>query len=72
MQILDYKMEMAKQTNATTIVTANPGRLLQMKLGIERAGRSESVHAVHLVDLMLEATEGVQAGRREERIRQLS
>ncbi len=72
MQILDYKMEMAKQTNATTIVTATPGCLLQMKLGIERAGLSESVHAVHLVDLMLEATEGVQAGRREERIRQLS
>jgi glycolate oxidase iron-sulfur subunit len=38
MQILDYKMEMAKQTKAATIVTANPGYLLQVKLGIERGG----------------------------------
>ena len=36
MQILDYKMEQAEETNAATIVTANPGCLLQMKLGIER------------------------------------
>lgn len=72
MQILDYKMEMAKQTKATTIVTANPGCLLQMKLGIERAGLTESVRAVHIVDLLLEAAEGAQAVREEERIRQTS
>jgi glycolate oxidase iron-sulfur subunit len=55
MQILDYKMEQVKKTKATTIVTANPGCLLQMKLGIERAGLNEHVRAVHIVDLLLEA-----------------
>ncbi|WP_203362900.1 (Fe-S)-binding protein [Bacillus sp. REN10] len=55
MQILDHKMEKAKETAAHTIVTANPGCLLQMKLGIEREGLSETVRAVHIVDLLLEA-----------------
>ncbi|OMP67876.1 (Fe-S)-binding protein [Domibacillus epiphyticus] len=57
MQILDHKMEKAKATNAHTIVTANPGCLLQMKLGIEREGLSNKVRAVHIVDLLLEAAE---------------
>ncbi|MGV3466688.1 MAG: (Fe-S)-binding protein [Heyndrickxia sp.] len=55
MKILDSKMENAKATNAATIVTANPGCLLQMKLGIEREGLSEKVEAVHIVDLLAEA-----------------
>jgi glycolate oxidase iron-sulfur subunit len=57
MQILDYKMEQTKKTNAKTIVTANPGCLLQMKLGIEREGLSETMQAVHIVDFLLEAYE---------------
>ncbi|MBM7648625.1 glycolate oxidase iron-sulfur subunit [Bacillus ectoiniformans] len=57
MQILDHKMEKAKETAAHTIVTANPGCLLQMKLGIEREGLSDKVRAVHIVDLLLEAIE---------------
>lgn len=57
MQILDYKMEQAKKTKATTIVTTNPGCLLQMKLGIEREGLSKEVEAVHIVDLLLTAYE---------------
>jgi len=57
MQILDYKMEQAKHTKATTIVTTNPGCLLQMKLGIEREGLSDQVEAVHIVDVLLEAYE---------------
>ncbi|WP_044895017.1 (Fe-S)-binding protein [Bacillus alveayuensis] len=57
MQILDYKMEQVKETKATTIVTANPGCLLQMKLGIEREGLSDRVRAVHIVELLLEAAE---------------
>jgi len=57
MQILDHKMEKVKETEAKTIVTANPGCLLQMKLGIEREGLSDSIRAVHLVDLLLEAYE---------------
>jgi len=57
MQILDYKMVQAKQTNARTIVTANPGCLLQMKLGIEREGLVGRVRAVHIVEFLLEAIE---------------
>jgi len=60
MQILDYKMEQAKQTAAKTIVTANPGCLLQMKLGIEREGLADTVKAVHLVDFLLDAYERAQ------------
>jgi glycolate oxidase iron-sulfur subunit len=56
MRILDDKMVKAKATHATTIVTANPGCLLQMKLGIEREGLSKQMRAVHIVDLLLEAT----------------
>ena len=41
MKILDTKMAHTKATHATTIVTANPGCLLQMKLGIEREGLSD-------------------------------
>lgn len=55
MQILDYKMEQTKATHATTVVTANPGCLLQMKLGIEREGLGDKMRAVHIVDLLMEA-----------------
>lgn len=60
MQILDYKMEQTKKTNAKTIVTTNPGCLLQMKLGIEREGLSDTMEAVHIVDLLIEAYETAQ------------
>lgn len=53
--ILDIKMSRTKETKATTIVTTNPGCLLQMKLGVEREGLSDRVRVVHLVDLMAEA-----------------
>lgn len=55
MQILDHKMVHAQHTQARTIVTSNPGCLLQMKLGIKRAGLEQQVQAVHLVDLIAEA-----------------
>jgi len=58
MQILEHKMEQTKKTNAKTIVTANPGCLLQMKLGIEREGLKKQIDAVHIADLLLEAYEG--------------
>ena len=51
----DYKKEQVKKTEATTIVTTNPGCLLQMKLGIEREGLSNKMRAVHIVELLLEA-----------------
>lgn len=55
MKMLDYKMIQTKNTQASTVVTANPGCLLQMKLGIEREGLSSSMRGVHIVDLLLEA-----------------
>lgn len=55
MQILDYKMEKVNKVRAQTIVTANPGCLLQMKLGIIREGAEDRMRAVHLADLLLEA-----------------
>ena len=55
MQILDYKMEQTRAVHASTVVTANPGCLLQMKLGIEREGLSGRMRAVHIADLLLEA-----------------
>ncbi|KMK75092.1 (Fe-S)-binding protein [Alkalihalobacillus pseudalcaliphilus] len=57
MQILDYKMKETKKTQAKTIVTSNPGCLLQMKLGIEKEGLQNEMRAVHIVDLLLEAYE---------------
>lgn len=57
MQILDYKMAQTKKTQAKTIVTTNPGCLLQMKLGIEREGLTDQMEAVHIVDLLVKAYE---------------
>lgn len=55
--ILTEKMRHAKMTNATTIVTSNPGCLLQMKLGVEQEGLTERVRVVHIADLLHEAIE---------------
>jgi glycolate oxidase iron-sulfur subunit len=55
MEILDYKMKQVKVTKAHTIVTANPGCLLQMKLGVDREGLTEQIRTVHIVDLLAEA-----------------
>lgn len=57
MRVLDYKMEQAKQTKATTIVTTNPGCLLQMKLGVEKEGLSHHIEVVHIADFLLQAYE---------------
>lgn len=55
MEILDHKMSYSKKTQAATIVTTNPGCLLQMKLGIKREGLESHVRAIHLVELLAEA-----------------
>lgn len=55
MKILDHKMENVMKTEAMTVVTTNPGCLLQMQLGIKRAGLEQKVKAVHLVDLVYES-----------------
>ncbi|WP_078553651.1 (Fe-S)-binding protein [Bacillus alkalicellulosilyticus] len=54
--ILDAKMKNVKAVNPTTIVTSNPGCLLQMKIGIEREGLSEHIRVVHLADILVEAS----------------
>lgn len=54
MKILDDKMESVKATKAKTIVTTNPGCLLQMKLGVERSGL-ENARALHIVEVLAEA-----------------
>ncbi|KYG35086.1 (Fe-S)-binding protein [Alkalihalobacillus trypoxylicola] len=61
MQILDYKMKETKKTKAKTIVTSNPGCLLQMRLGIEKEGLQGQMRAVHIVDLLLEAYENAHS-----------
>lgn len=55
LRILDDKMEQVRATGADTVVTTNPGCLLQMRQGIERAGLTGQVRAVHLVELLDEA-----------------
>jgi glycolate oxidase iron-sulfur subunit len=55
MAILDEKMKRAEQTKAKTIVTTNPGCLLQMRLGVERSGLGQEVDAVHIVEALAEA-----------------
>ncbi|SIQ16057.1 glycolate oxidase iron-sulfur subunit [Peribacillus simplex] len=55
MNILDSKMEHTKSTQADIVVTANPGCLLQMQLGIERENLGECTKAVHIADLLIKA-----------------
>ncbi|MFD0681274.1 MULTISPECIES: (Fe-S)-binding protein [unclassified Paenibacillus] len=57
MEILDRKMEHVNDTRAATIITTNPGCLLQMKLGIERENKSGTLRALHLVEFLAEAAE---------------
>lgn len=55
MKILDEKMANVERTNAATVITTNPGCLLQMRVGIERNGYADQMQAVHLVDALAEA-----------------
>ncbi|GAA0368400.1 (Fe-S)-binding protein [Bacillus horti] len=57
MKVLDHKMQDVKKTQAKTIITSNPGCLLQMQLGIEREGLGNQMKAVHLVDFLYEQEE---------------
>ncbi len=51
MQVLDEKMENVAATRPEMIVTANAGCLLQLQLGVRRAGlKAEVVHVVDLLD----------------------
>lgn len=52
MRILESKMEDVRETQARFVLTSNPGCLLQMKVGIEKAGLSDLMEALHLVDFL--------------------
>ncbi|MFB4164020.1 (Fe-S)-binding protein [Alteribacillus sp. JSM 102045] len=56
MDILDKKMEDVNNVNPQVIVTTNPGCLLQMKAGVEREGKHSKAEAVHLVEVLMEAS----------------
>jgi len=50
-QLLEAKMADIRRTAADTIVTANPGCLLQLEQGVRRSGmRAEVKHVVQLLD----------------------
>jgi len=53
-QILEHKMENVNATGARYLLTSNPGCLLQMKLGVEQHGCSETMEVKHVVDFLYE------------------
>jgi glycolate oxidase iron-sulfur subunit len=53
MELLRKKMQMIETTEADTIVTANPGCLLQLRAGAEMFSRGQRV--LHVVELLDEA-----------------
>ena len=52
--ILEHKMEHADRTEASYMLTSNPGCLLQMKLGIEKHKPQQPMQAMHIVDFLHE------------------
>ena len=56
MSLLDDKMRMIESTKADTIVTANPGCMLQLQAGTRRSAQPlEVLHVVELLDQAYEA-----------------
>jgi len=55
MKILHLKMDTLKDTYATTIITTNPGCLIQIQKGILDEGLKGKVRVIHLVELLAEA-----------------
>ncbi|MBP1967716.1 glycolate oxidase iron-sulfur subunit [Paenibacillus aceris] len=51
-QILEGKMVNVNATEASYLVTSNPGCLLQMKLGIDKHGQKGQMEAVHIADFL--------------------
>ena len=60
MQLLDEKMAHVRHTHADILATANPGCLLQMKLGIHQAGLEDQMRAVHVVDVLVDALDAYE------------
>ena len=52
MAILDKKMGDVQTTEADILITANPGCLMQMRLGVERAGLQNRMEVLHLMELL--------------------
>ncbi len=52
--ILAHKMEHANDTQASYMLTSNPGCLLQMKAGIEKHKPDQPMKAMHIVDFLRE------------------
>ena len=61
MRVLDDKTEAILESGAETIITANPGCLIQINAGLQQARHAAS--AVHIVDLL---DESILAGQREQ------
>ena len=53
LRLLEKKMQTAAATGADTIVTANPGCMLQLRAGAELFGRNQRV--MHVVEVLDEA-----------------
>ena len=60
MALLEKKMQMAATTGADTIVTANPGCMLQLRAGAQMFGRGQRV--AHVVEVLDEAYRRGRAG----------
>lgn len=54
-RILERKMGHVARLSPDLVATGNPGCLLQMQLGLHRAGLDGSVRAMHWVDVLAEA-----------------
>jgi len=55
MEILHEKMVHVEKVSPEVIVTTNPGCHLQMKAGVKKAGLTEKIEIVHIVELLAEA-----------------
>ena len=57
-RLLDRKMARVEATGATTVVTANPGCILQLAAGLRARGRNvEVLHVVEVLDRAYQAAE---------------
>ncbi|CAH8709998.1 (Fe-S)-binding protein [Paenibacillus thiaminolyticus] len=52
--ILDARMDAVDQTQASVILTSNPGCLLQMKAGVEREQAHDRIQVMHIIDYFAE------------------
>lgn len=55
--LLEEKMGHVENTQADILLTTNPGCLLQMKLGVKRAGLEARMEVMHLVDFLAVANQ---------------